>query len=318
MHLRSAPTVPRLLGTLVAAMYLVLVAASCSGGDGVSTAAASRVTPDTAVTAAPVTPEAVATATPVMDWIPVVPISPTPTPPPDVPATPTPVAPDPTVTLPPGARIINVYWLGGEGAVTGSPLVAGGRVVASDGVALAAMQALLAGPNELEKSLGMGSAIPDGTEVLGLTIADGVATIDLSREFNDVGTGTSGEMYLLSQVIYTLTQFPGVESVTFIFEGEEVEFMMGHGRNPRGHTRSIDVFPGVLIESPYPGQTVPSPIVISGQRRTFESTVLFEVTNAAGDVIGFGFTTASELDVDQDGPFSFTVELTRARPARPR
>ena len=69
------------------------------------------------------------------------------------------------------------------------------------------------------------------------------------------------------------------------------------------------VSPGILVESPYPGQTVTSPIVISGQSRTFESTVVFEVTDAAGTVIGSGFTTASQPEVDQFGPFTFTAEI---------
>ena len=83
------------------------------------------------------------------------------------------------------------------------------------------MDQLLAGPNELEVDLGMVSAIPPGTEVLGLTIDDGTATIDLSAEFEATGLGTSGEIGLVSQVVFTLTQFSTVETVNITIEGED-------------------------------------------------------------------------------------------------
>ena len=197
VHTPTRP-IARLLRTIAIVFGLVLVTASCQQSDdeAVGTATptpATPVTPDAGITAAPVTPDA---------------------------------APPTSLPEPVEERVVNVYWLRGE------QLAVGGRVLATEGVAMAAMNALGAGPNDLETDLGMFSLMPAGTEVLGLTITDGVATVDLSSEFNEVATGTAGETYLLAQVVYTLTQFPGVESVTIIIEGAEMESILAHGWDP--------------------------------------------------------------------------------------
>ena len=67
-----------------------------------------------------------------------------------------------------------------------------------------------------------------GTDPLGLTIKDGVATVDLSTEF-DSGGGTASMQYRLAQVVYTLTQFPTVKSVLFQVEGKTVTVFGSEG-----------------------------------------------------------------------------------------
>jgi spore germination protein GerM len=57
------------------------------------------------------------------------------------------------------------------------------------------------------------SAIPEGTEILGLTVADGVATADFSTEFGPASPQA------ISQVVYTLTRLDGVAEVAFSIEG---------------------------------------------------------------------------------------------------
>jgi hypothetical protein len=57
------------------------------------------------------------------------------------------------------------------------------------------------------------TAIPQGTRVLGLTIADGTAGVDLSAEF----AGASPQA--IAQVVYTLTRLQGVTEVGFSVEG---------------------------------------------------------------------------------------------------
>ncbi len=62
------------------------------------------------------------------------------------------------------------------------------------------------------------STIPDNTLLLGVTLTDGVATVDLSREFES-GGGSFSMSGRLAQVVYTLTQFPEIESVAFELDG---------------------------------------------------------------------------------------------------
>ena len=55
---------------------------------------------------------------------------------------------------------------------------------ATDGaVAAGAIEGLLAGPTQEEQQLGFSSAIPAGTDLVGVLIEDGIATVDLSDEF---------------------------------------------------------------------------------------------------------------------------------------
>jgi len=97
-------------------------------------------------------------------------------------------------------------------------------------VATAAMNALLEGPTPQEQATwpAIGTAIPAGTKLLGLSVADGVAKVDLSEEFES-GGGTFGVTARLAQVVYTLTQFPTVQAVEFYIEGVRVEMFSSEG-----------------------------------------------------------------------------------------
>ena len=66
------------------------------------------------------------------------------------------------------------------------------EVPATKAVATAAMTALLEGPGHLrDAAQTISTAIPPGTKLLGITIADGVATVDLSGEFESGGGSAS-------------------------------------------------------------------------------------------------------------------------------
>ena len=91
-----------------------------------------------------------------------------------------------------------------------------------------ALESLLAGPSEGEVAADLFSAVPDGTELLGLDVEDRIATVDLSSEFEQ-GSGSMAEFLRLAQVVYTLTQFETVEGVNFRLAGEPVELFGGHG-----------------------------------------------------------------------------------------
>jgi len=226
-----------------------------------------------------------------------------------VPAT----TPDPTTTVAPTTtpvpefEVVRVYWLQDTG------IAVGGREVPIASLPSSALDALLAGPNTLESELGMVSAVPPGTEVLGLTIEDGVATIDLSSEFEATGLGTTGEIGLVSQFVFTLTQFPAVDSVDITIDGEARDAILSHGLVAAGLTREGSynaVAPGIVVESPYPGQLVTSPLTITGFSRTFEANVVYDIViPPSGEIVADGFTTAAQPDVDLFGPFEFTVDF---------
>lgn len=103
-------------------------------------------------------------------------------------------------------------------------------VAYSPAVATAAMNALLAGPTLQEQTTwpAISTAIPAGTKLLGLTIENGIAKVDLSKEFES-GGGTFSVTARLAQVVYTLAQFPSVTGVDFYIEGVRVEMFSSEG-----------------------------------------------------------------------------------------
>jgi hypothetical protein len=148
-------------------------------------------------------------------------------------------------------------------------------------IGAAALAQLLAGPTDEERSGGLASAIPSGTQLGGLTITGGDAHVD----------GLDGlDREALGQVVYTLTQFPTVKSVD-------------------GHTRASmeDVTPIILVDSPLPGDTVTSPVRVRGTANVFEATLEVHVVGASGD-LGVAHVTATE-GAPQRGSFDATIQL---------
>ena len=95
-------------------------------------------------------------------------------------------------------------------------------------VATAAMNALLEGPTAAERSAGLRAPCPPGTRLLGIAIHDGLATVDLTSEYQS-GGGAPSMQTRLGQVVYTLTQFPTVEKVRFRLDGEPVNVFSSEG-----------------------------------------------------------------------------------------
>ena len=102
------------------------------------------------------------------------------------------------------------------------------RAVDTPAVAANAVRALIAGPTGAENDSELWTAIPPDTLLLGLKIENGLATIDLSREF-EVGGGSYNILSRLAQVVYTLTQFPTVDRVLFYLDGQPVDAFSGEG-----------------------------------------------------------------------------------------
>jgi len=194
-------------------------------------------------------------------------------------------------------------------------LATAGREVPGDDVPRSALDALLAGPQGFETELGWGSAIPAGTEVLGLAVEDGVATVDLSGEFQ-TGGGSASMLGRVAQVVYTLTQFPEITSVEFAIDGAPVDAIGGEGVVVAG---GVDrgaftaVLPAILVESPTPGEAVTSPLTVSGLSNTFEATIQYNVTDGEGLIVAEGFSTGGGT-LGEWQPFELTVEFEPERP----
>jgi sporulation and spore germination protein len=95
-------------------------------------------------------------------------------------------------------------------------------------VATAALEALLAGPTKNERASGLTTAIPGDSRLLGVTIANGVAHVDLTSDFESAA-GSRALQLRLAQVVYTVTQFPTVKAVRFSLDGSPVSVVSGSG-----------------------------------------------------------------------------------------
>lgn len=165
--------------------------------------------------------------------------------------------------------------------------VASREVPETQGVARAALEQLLAGPTAQEREWGLGTTVPAGTRLLGLTIEGGTARVDLSGGFASGGGSLSARMRL-AQLVFTLTQFDSVEQVVLLLDGQQVDTFMGEGivlTEPQTRADFEDVLPAIFVEGPTPGEEVASPIRIWGTANTFEASFMVRVLDPSGITI---------------------------------
>jgi germination protein M len=189
--------------------------------------------------------------------------------------------PNPSST---GTTIVRAYfWLGGLPGSEG--LVAVLREIpATKGVATAAVNALLAGPTDGERNREISTAVPAGSQLLGLAIADGVATVDLSSEFES-GGGSASVLTRLGQMVYTLTQFPTVKSVVFQIEGETRHVFSSEGvvlDKPATRADYVDLLPAIWVDRPAFNAAIGNPAHVTGNANVFEATFRIAILDASG------------------------------------
>lgn len=177
-------------------------------------------------------------------------------------------------------------------------------------IATAVMQELLSGTNEAEEDVDLSTLIPGGTELLGLTIDDGTAVVDLSSEFGS-GGGSASMLGRVTQVVYTLTQFDTVKSVVFEIEGEPAGPLGGEGlilEGPQTRKEYASELHPIQVYEPVVGDELTSPISVSGTANVFEATVSLRLVTANGDVLAEDFTTAT-CGTGCVGDFETTLEF---------
>jgi len=101
-------------------------------------------------------------------------------------------------------------------ARTGSPLTA-------------AINSLLDGPRSEELSNDVLSLIPEGSRLLGARVDGGIAFLDFNEEFRFNALGIEGYRAQVEQIVYTATEFPTVDRVQFLVEGQRIDYLGGEG-----------------------------------------------------------------------------------------
>jgi hypothetical protein len=199
-------------------------------------------------------------------------------------------APAPTATpVPAATTVVRAYFVhgspsGNEGLVPVLRTYPETRAVAA-----IAMDALLGGPNEAEMAAapGIHTAIPEATRLLGVTVKDKVATVDLSGAFAS-GGGTYSMAARLAQVVYTLTQFPTVDKVRFELDGAPVTTFSSEGiilDGPVGRADFRDMLPAIFVDRPAWGASLGNPGRVSGLANVFEATFRVQLLDAEGGLL---------------------------------
>ena len=169
-----------------------------------------------------------------------------------------------------------------------------------------ALTALLEGVTEEEGLMGLSTAVPEDTKLLGVEVSGGVALVDLSREFES-GGGSLSMMGRVAQMVYTATRFEGVDSVRFLLEGTPLDVLGGEGLiidEPQIRLAWSDLTPPILVETPPWGSEVGNQIKIVGSAQIDSGMVSYVIVDADGLIIGEGETATTA-----EGHFDSTVTL---------
>jgi germination protein M len=188
---------------------------------------------------------------------------------------------------PTGTVIVRAYFLLGGGAGVEGLVPTLRNVPATPAVARAAMGVLLDGPQQRAGAGTLSSAIPSGTTLLDLSIRNGTATVDLSREFES-GGGSASARRRLGQVVYTLTQFSTVRGVLFQVEGRTVTTFGSEGvvlDGPQARADFVDLLPSMFVDRPAFGAAAGNPTRITGNADVFEATFRIAIVDGSGRTI---------------------------------
>lgn len=179
----------------------------------------------------------------------------------------------------------------------------------SKAVGQLALNAMLAGPSGAEVAAGLTTDIPPATGLLGLRIADGTATVDLSPAFES--SASAAEVRLrLAQVVYTLTQFTSVRTVRFEIGGQARSVIGGVSvRAPQTRSLYGQLLPAITVSGPVIGTKVTSPVTVHGTADVFEAVVSVRVLDATGTEIARTLASAS-CGTGCRGSYSVSVPYT--------
>ncbi len=173
---------------------------------------------------------------------------------------------------------------------------------------LATLRLLAAGPSPSEIEQNLSSPLPQDTVVLGVTVADAIATIDVSRAFES-GGGSLSMRGRVAQLVFTATRFADIDAVNLTVEGVPLTVLGGEGvllESPQTRDDYRDLLPPIAVEEPAWGQPLPATISIAGSATTPPVDVHWVLVDGAGHIVAEGVETVS---AGQERP-TWKVEVT--------
>lgn len=70
--------------------------------------------------------------------------------------------------------------------------------------------------------------LPTGLSIKDVTVKDGTATVNFSKQLKNLSGGTTTETLFAAMVVDTATEFPNVKQVIFEIEGQPIKKLTGH------------------------------------------------------------------------------------------
>ena len=181
---------------------------------------------------------------------------------------------------------VRVYLFAPDAAGGDAHLVPVLRTIpATRAIATAAVRELLGGPGGDEP--GLLTMIPAGSRLLGITIDGRTATVDLTGAFES-GGGSASMLGRLAQLVYTVTQFPTVDTVRLRLDGQPVDSIGGEGvmvGAGLGRADAVASLPAIFVDRPAWGGALPSTSRVSGVANVFEAQFQLQVLDAAGHIL---------------------------------
>ncbi len=88
---------------------------------------------------------------------------------------------------------------------------------------------LISGPASDELNKGSLTLIPEGSRLLSARVEGGTAYLNFNEDFRFNPLGREGYMAQLKQIVFTSTEFPGINDVQIMIEGVIREYLGGEG-----------------------------------------------------------------------------------------
>lgn len=178
-------------------------------------------------------------------------------------------------------------------------------------IALAALDELISGTPTTEEAY---RVLPADTEILGVKIENGLATVDFSKEVLYASVGAASEKRLgIDSIVNTLTEFDAIREVAFTVEGsaENVRDLWGYVvLYEEPFSRNLDrVYePAIWVTAPTAGEGVTSPLKLQGSALAYEARgVRYRLKDEVGNILAEG---TARLDIGSYLRGSFDVSIS--------
>lgn len=139
---------------------------------------------------------------------------------------------------PPKKTVKVVVYYPAEGAIFGEDHF----VDKTNNLPLAALKELFYGKPLFKR---LKPVLPQHVKILSVTVKDGLATVNFSREILNFNVDERSQELALGAIVQTLTEFPNIKKVKFLVEGREKGIIAG---------RSIERFWGAVTLKQQPWQ----------------------------------------------------------------